>query len=59
MKEITVTCDKCKKVLHDFGQVHVVITNDHRDIPLHEFDFCGECYGNFIRTVGSFIKGEE
>ena len=55
----TVTCDKCKKDITDLGRYEVIIKNNHHDNPMYEFDFCESCYGDFIRTVGSWLKNKE
>lgn len=57
MKEIKITCDKCKKDITRYSKYHVKINNDFNDISIYEFDFCESCYGDFIRTVGSWMKG--
>lgn len=59
MKQSKIICDKCKKDITDMSSVHVKIANKyHSDNPMYEFDFCDNCYGGFIRTIGSWMEGE-
>lgn len=59
MKQSTIICDKCKQDITGLNSVHVKIASKyHSDNPMFEFDFCDNCYGKFIKTVGSWIKGE-
>lgn len=55
MITIKTTCDKCKKILNsstvDTTAYHVQLGEDY---PL---DFCPNCYGELLRTVGTWIKG--
>lgn len=53
MRRSTITCDKCKR---DITKEQIITVDLKRN---YEFDFCEKCYGNFLRTVGDWMKNEE